>query len=107
MEFPKQCLMPYTQGSARFGRHLLRESCIYRPVRSCHLIYCNAKMTLTTLQPLAYAVAYVSFFFGVASTVLRFYCRQYVLRIWGWDDYVAVAILVCDTLTNMHSGRTC
>lgn len=51
-------------------------------------------MSLTTLQPLAYAVAYVTFFFGVASTVLRFYCRQYVLKIWGWDDYIAVAILV-------------
>lgn len=51
-------------------------------------------MGLTTLQPLAYAVAYVTFFFGVISTVLRFYCRQYVLKIWGWDDYIAVAILV-------------
>jgi hypothetical protein len=51
-------------------------------------------MTLTTLQPLAYAVAYVTFFFGVASTVLRFYCRQYVLKTWGLDDYIAVAILV-------------
>lgn len=51
-------------------------------------------MGLTTLQPLAYAVAYVTFFFGVISTVLRFYCRQYVLKIWGLDDYIAVAILV-------------
>jgi hypothetical protein len=51
-------------------------------------------MGLTTLQPLAYAVAYVTFFFGVVSTVLRFYCRQYVLKIWGLDDYIAVAILV-------------
>jgi hypothetical protein len=51
-------------------------------------------MALTTLQPLAYAVAYVSFLFGVISTFLRFYSRQYVLRIWGWDDYIAVAILV-------------
>jgi hypothetical protein len=64
-------------------------------------------MTLTTLQPLAYAVAYVSFFFGVASTFLRFYCRQYVLRIWGWDDYVAVAILVRAAGLHMHSECAC
>ncbi|KAH7389741.1 hypothetical protein DE146DRAFT_176020 [Phaeosphaeria sp. MPI-PUGE-AT-0046c] len=51
-------------------------------------------MRLTTLQPLAYAVAYVTFFFGIVSTVLRFYCRQYVLKIWGLDDYIAVVILV-------------
>jgi hypothetical protein len=51
-------------------------------------------MALTTLQPLAYTIAYVSFLFGVISTFLRFYSRQYVLRIWGWDDYIAVAILV-------------
>jgi hypothetical protein len=63
-------------------------------------------MTFTTLQPLAYAVAYVSFFFGVASTILRFYCRQYVLKIWGWDDYVAVAILVCSLLCSFSRENT-
>jgi hypothetical protein len=52
-------------------------------------------------------VAYVSFFFGVASTFLRFYCRQYVLRIWGWDDYVAVAILVRAAGLHMHSECAC
>jgi hypothetical protein len=51
-------------------------------------------MALTTLQPLAYAVAYVSFFFGISSTALRFYTRRYVLKTFGWDDYVAMAVLV-------------
>jgi hypothetical protein len=51
-------------------------------------------MALSTLQPLAYAVAYVTFFFGIASTVLRFYSRHYVLKTFGWDDYIAFAILV-------------
>jgi hypothetical protein len=51
-------------------------------------------MALTTLQPLAYAVAYISFFFGVASTFLRFYSRHFVLKTMGWDDYIAIAILV-------------
>jgi hypothetical protein len=51
-------------------------------------------MVWTTLQPLAYSVAYISFFVGVTSTVLRFYCRRFVLKTWGWDDYVAVVILV-------------
>ncbi|KAF1830898.1 hypothetical protein BDW02DRAFT_79083 [Decorospora gaudefroyi] len=51
-------------------------------------------MALTTLQPLAYAVAYVTFFFGTASIFLRFYCRQYVLKTWGVDDYFAVLVLM-------------
>ena len=53
-----------------------------------------ALMGLSTLQPLAYAVAYVSFFFGITSTVLRFYSRHFVLKTVGWDDYIAIGILV-------------
>lgn len=51
-------------------------------------------MGLTTLQPLAYAVSYVTFFFGTASIFLRIYCRLFILKTWGWDDYIALAILV-------------
>jgi hypothetical protein len=64
---------------------------------------CALKMTMTTLQPLAYAVAYVTFFFGIISTILRFYCRQYVLKIWGLDDYVAVAILVSHSVQQIQT----
>jgi hypothetical protein len=53
-----------------------------------------ALMGLSTLQPLAYAVAYVSFFFGIISTVLRFYSRHFILKTVGWDDYIAIGILV-------------
>jgi len=59
-------------------------------------------MGSTTLQPLAYAVAYVTFFFGTASIFLRFYCRQFVLKTWGWDDYIAVAILVRSLFMYSH-----
>lgn len=52
-------------------------------------------MGLTNLQPLAYAFAYVSFFFGTLSIFLRFYCRRYILHLWGWDDNFAFLILVC------------
>ena len=52
-------------------------------------------MGLTTLQPLAYAVAYVTFFLGTTSVFLRFYCRHFVLRTRGWDDNFAILILVC------------
>ncbi|CAN9284105.1 unnamed protein product [Alternaria alternata] len=48
----------------------------------------------TNLQPLAYAVAYVTFFLGTTSTFLRFYCRYIVSRIWGWDDYFAVVVFI-------------
>ena len=52
-------------------------------------------MDLTAnIQPLAYAVTYITFFIGTLSIFLRFYCRYIVLRTWGWDDYIAVAILV-------------
>jgi hypothetical protein len=64
------------------------------PLRPTCKPRCGTTMALTTLQPLAYAVAYVSFFFGIASTVLRFYSRHYVLKTMGWDDYVAIAVLV-------------
>lgn len=53
-----------------------------------------ALMGLSTLQPLAYAVAYISFFFGITSTALRFYSRHFVLKTVGWDDYIAIGILV-------------
>jgi hypothetical protein len=53
-------------------------------------------MGLTTLQPLAYAIAYITFFLGTSSIFLRFYCRHIVLRTWGWDDNFAILILVCD-----------
>ena len=48
----------------------------------------------TNLQPLAYAVAYVTFFLGTTSTFLRFYCRYIVSMIWGWDDYFAVVVFI-------------
>lgn len=50
----------------------------------------------TNLQPLAYAVAYVTFFLGTTSTFLRFYSR-YVdesMRKWGRDDYFAVVVFI-------------
>ncbi|KAI4690698.1 uncharacterized protein J4E88_002170 [Alternaria novae-zelandiae] len=50
----------------------------------------------TNLQPLAYAVAYVTFFLGTTSTFLRFYSR-YVdesLRKWRRDDYFAVVVFI-------------
>jgi hypothetical protein len=51
-------------------------------------------MALTTMQPLAYAVAYVSFFLGTSSLFLRVYCRLFILKTWGLDDYIALALLV-------------
>ncbi|KAF5850522.1 hypothetical protein GGP41_002751 [Bipolaris sorokiniana] len=51
-------------------------------------------MALSNLQPLAYVVAYITFAFGTISIFLRFYCRRYILHLWGWDDHFAVLILV-------------
>ncbi|EUC28384.1 hypothetical protein COCCADRAFT_109303 [Bipolaris zeicola 26-R-13] len=51
-------------------------------------------MALSNLQPLAYAVAYITFVLGTISIFLRFYCRRCVLHLWGWDDHFTVLILV-------------
>jgi hypothetical protein len=51
-------------------------------------------MAMNTLQPLAYAVAYATFALGLASIFLRFYCRLFILKTWGWDDYLAIGVLV-------------
>ncbi|KAL5404112.1 hypothetical protein PMIN04_012655 [Paraphaeosphaeria minitans] len=51
-------------------------------------------MAMTSLQPLAYAVAYVTFFIGTTSMGLRAYCRIRFLKTWGWDDMWALAILI-------------
>jgi hypothetical protein len=61
-------------------------------------------MGLTTLQPLAYAVAYITFFLGTASIFLRFYCRYFVLQTWGVDDLFAILILVVSIAqqVNLH-----
>ncbi|KAF2185245.1 hypothetical protein K469DRAFT_665481 [Zopfia rhizophila CBS 207.26] len=50
-------------------------------------------MAMQSLRPLAYAVAYVTFGFGMISIFLRFYCRAVILKTWGWDDYMAIVVL--------------
>ncbi|KAF2202070.1 hypothetical protein GQ43DRAFT_10513 [Delitschia confertaspora ATCC 74209] len=49
---------------------------------------------IQNLQPLAYAVASVTFFFGTITIFLRFYCRLLLLRTWGWDDWISVLIFL-------------
>jgi hypothetical protein len=49
---------------------------------------------MSNLRPLAYAVAYTTFFFGLASMGLRAYCRVRFLKTWVWDDLWALAILI-------------
>lgn len=43
---------------------------------------------------LGYAVAYVAFAVGAASSVARFYSRGLVVRLWGWDDSAACVVFV-------------
>lgn len=50
-------------------------------------------MAIENLQPLAYVVASIAFAIGTCSIFLRLYCR-WRLRIFGWDDFVAVGLLV-------------
>ncbi|KAF2112706.1 hypothetical protein BDV96DRAFT_580269 [Lophiotrema nucula] len=49
-------------------------------------------MAISTLQPLAYGVAYATFSLGILSVFLRIYCRLVILKSWGWDDYVAMVV---------------
>ncbi|KAF2645996.1 hypothetical protein P280DRAFT_465739 [Massarina eburnea CBS 473.64] len=49
-------------------------------------------MPTTNMQTAAYIVAYVTFFFGCLSLAARLYTRTQVLKIWGWDDNLAIII---------------
>ncbi|KAF9700116.1 hypothetical protein EKO04_001590 [Ascochyta lentis] len=49
-------------------------------------------MADTSLQTLAYAVAYATFGIGISTVFLRVYCRQFLLRAWGWDDNIALFV---------------
>ncbi|KAF2450628.1 hypothetical protein P171DRAFT_468887 [Karstenula rhodostoma CBS 690.94] len=51
-------------------------------------------MAIANLQPLAYAVAYVTFFIGLTLVGLRAYCHIKFLKTWRWDDLWATAILI-------------
>jgi len=46
------------------------------------------------LQPVAYAVATIIFVVTVISSLLRFYARAYIVKDFGWDDWVMVSIFV-------------
>lgn len=50
-------------------------------------------MAIENLQPVAYVVSSIAFAIGTCSIFLRLYCR-WRLRIFGWDDFVAVGLLV-------------
>ncbi|KAI8943410.1 hypothetical protein NX059_001422 [Plenodomus lindquistii] len=46
------------------------------------------------LYELAYAIAYVTFAVGIASSIARFYSRALVLKSWGWDDTASCVVLL-------------
>ena len=46
----------------------------------------------TSLQTLAYGIAYATFGIGLLTVVLRIYCRHFLLRAWGSDDIIALFI---------------
>lgn len=48
--------------------------------------------TNTSMQTLAYIIAYTTFGLGLSTVALRVYCRQFLLNAWGWDDYIALFV---------------
>lgn len=46
------------------------------------------------IHQLAYAVAYITFLFGLLTSLLRFYSRAVLVKQWGWDDSVSVPMMV-------------
>jgi|SRR5690242_15621403 len=48
-----------------------------------------ASMISSSLQSLAYAVAYITFGVGLSTVFLRVYCRRFILKAWGCDDNAA------------------
>lgn len=51
-------------------------------------------MALENLQTVTYIVISVIFALGTASIFLRLYCRVLLLKSFGWDDAMAVFLLV-------------
>ncbi|KAL1592403.1 hypothetical protein SLS59_009756 [Nothophoma quercina] len=49
-------------------------------------------MVDTSLQTLAYGVAYATFGIGLSTVVLRIYCRHFLLGAWGSDDTIALFV---------------
>ncbi|OCL06105.1 hypothetical protein AOQ84DRAFT_366094 [Glonium stellatum] len=54
-------------------------------------------MAFEDLQPTAYGVATVMFILGTVSIFLRLYCRSVILKTFGWDDVMAVFLLLVNT----------
>ncbi|KAF4974569.1 hypothetical protein FZEAL_8541 [Fusarium zealandicum] len=48
----------------------------------------------TDLYGISYAVAYITFAVGLASSILRFYSRALVVKSWGWDDTSACFVMI-------------
>ncbi|KAF1352738.1 hypothetical protein EJ07DRAFT_23355, partial [Lizonia empirigonia] len=49
-------------------------------------------MADTSLQTIAYAVAYATFAIGISTVFLRVYCRRFFLKAWGNDDNIALFV---------------
>lgn len=52
-------------------------------------------MEIQNLQPLTYIIISIIFVFGTGSIFLRLYCRMFLLKTFGWDDMMAIFLLVC------------
>jgi hypothetical protein len=67
-----------------------------------------------SLQPMAYGISITFFILGTASIFLRLYTRGFILKTFGWDDVMAVILLVRMTpfhafcvRETFHSRLTC
>lgn len=54
----------------------------------------NSNMAERNIHGLAFAVAYVTFAFGLLTSVFRFYSRAVLVKQWGWDDSFSVLVMV-------------
>ncbi|KAF2493711.1 hypothetical protein BU16DRAFT_562676 [Lophium mytilinum] len=54
-------------------------------------------MAFENLQPLAYGISITLFILGTASIFLRLYTRGFILKTFGWDDVMAVFLLLVNT----------
>lgn len=50
------------------------------------------------LQAVAYVVISIMFAMGTVSFFLRFYCRAMITHAFGWDDILAIFLLLVNTM---------
>lgn len=99
-------LTKLTRGSSSFQRGLCYSVYAFISLSILQSVAIDFTMAdLVALQPGAYSAVWLSFVVGAIVALLRFYCRLFIVRNWGWDDWFAVIIFVRSNCILVETAR--